>query len=115
MDYNLSDSSVSGIIQARILQWIAISYSSGSSQSRDWTSVSYVVDRFFTTVSPRKTSRLNYSSLNLSCNTGNLKRIGSHCTVRTTTNPQQKVKQSNTEINKEYEQEIDRSEMANDL
>jgi len=33
---------------------------------------------------------------------------GSHCTVRTTTNLQQKVKQSNTEIKKEYEQEIDK-------
>ena len=42
MDYCLSDSSVNGILQARILEWIAMSFSSGSSQPKDWTRVSYV-------------------------------------------------------------------------
>ena len=42
MDYCLSDSSVHGILQARILEWIAMSFSSGSSQPKDWTHVSYV-------------------------------------------------------------------------
>ena len=33
-------SSVHGILQARILEWIAISFSRGSSHPRDWTRVS---------------------------------------------------------------------------
>ena len=35
MDYSQPGSSVQGILQARILEWIAISFSRGSSQSRD--------------------------------------------------------------------------------
>ena len=34
--------SVPGILQARILQWVAISFSRGCSQPRDWTCVSYI-------------------------------------------------------------------------
>ena len=41
-------SSVLGILQARILEWIAIPVSRGSSQLRDRTQVSYIVGRFFT-------------------------------------------------------------------
>ena len=41
MDCILPDSSVRGIILARILEWVAISSSRGSSQSRDWTHVSW--------------------------------------------------------------------------
>ena len=37
-----SGSSVRGILQARILKWVAISLSRGSSQHRNWTHVSYV-------------------------------------------------------------------------
>ena len=37
-----SGSSVHGISQARILEWVAISYSRGSSQSRNWTCVSCI-------------------------------------------------------------------------
>ena len=38
----------SGILQPRILEWVAISYSRGSSQPRDWTCLSYVsrIDRW---------------------------------------------------------------------
>ena len=39
MDCSLPGSSVHGIFQARILEWIAISFSSGSSQPRDGTRV----------------------------------------------------------------------------
>ena len=42
MDCNLSGSSVHGILQARILELVAISYSKGSSQPRDRTCVSYI-------------------------------------------------------------------------
>ena len=41
-DCSLTDSSVHGILQARILVWVAISYSRGSSWPRDWTHVSYL-------------------------------------------------------------------------
>jgi len=37
MDYSLPGSSVHGILQARILEWVAISFSRGSSRPRDWT------------------------------------------------------------------------------
>ena len=40
--------SVHGISQPRILEWIAISFSRGSSWTRDWTWVSCIAGRFFT-------------------------------------------------------------------
>ena len=40
-------SSVHGIFQARVLEWVAISFSRGSSRPRDWTRVSCIVDRCF--------------------------------------------------------------------
>ena len=36
-DYSPRGSSVHGILQARILEWVAIPFSRGSSQTRDWT------------------------------------------------------------------------------
>ena len=42
MDCSLPDSSIHGIFQARILEQVAISYSRGSSQSRDQTHVFWV-------------------------------------------------------------------------
>ena len=42
MDCSLPGSSVHGILQARILEWIAISFSRGFSQPRDQTQVSYI-------------------------------------------------------------------------
>ena len=42
------DFSVHGILQARILEWIAILLSRGTSQPRDWTLVSCFTGRFFT-------------------------------------------------------------------
>ena len=39
---DLPGSSVHGIFQARVLDWVAISSSRGSSQRRDWTRVSYI-------------------------------------------------------------------------
>ena len=43
------DYTVHGILQARMLEWVAILFSRGSSQPRDQTQVSRVVGRFFTT------------------------------------------------------------------
>ena len=47
-DCSLPGSSVHGIFQARILEWVAISFSRGSSWARDWTQVSRIVGRRFT-------------------------------------------------------------------
>ena len=41
-------SSVHGIFQARILEWVAIHISKGSFQLRDQTQVSYIAGKFFT-------------------------------------------------------------------
>ena len=48
MDWSPPGSSVPGILQARILEWVATPFSRGSSQPRVWTQVSYVAGRFFT-------------------------------------------------------------------
>ena len=48
MNYSPPDSSAHGILQARILDWLAISYSRRSSQPRDQTWVSSIADGFFT-------------------------------------------------------------------
>ena len=47
-----------GILQARILAWVAISFSRGSSQPRDWTWVSCIAGRFFTVWATREAHRL---------------------------------------------------------
>ena len=48
MDCSLPGSSVHGIFQAIVLEWIAISFSRGSSQPRGQTRVSRIVDWRFT-------------------------------------------------------------------
>ena len=48
MDCSLPGSSVHGILQARVLEWVAISFSRGSSQPRDQTRVSCIASRCFT-------------------------------------------------------------------
>ena len=57
MDYSLPGSSVHGIFQAIVLEWIAISFSRGSSQPRDWTQVSRIVDRCFTIWATREVQK----------------------------------------------------------
>ena len=42
------DYAIHGIIQARILEWVAFPSSRESSQPRDQTRVSHIADRFFT-------------------------------------------------------------------
>ena len=48
MDCKLPRSSVHEIFQTRVLEWVAISFSRESSQTRDWTQVSHIVGRRFT-------------------------------------------------------------------
>ena len=48
MDCILPSSSVHGILQARILEWVAISFSRGSSQPKDQIQISRIAGRLFT-------------------------------------------------------------------
>ena len=54
VDCSPPGSSVHGILQARILEWVDIPFSRGSSQPRDKTRISCIADRFFTTEPPGK-------------------------------------------------------------
>ena len=47
-DYSPPGSSVHGILQARILEWVAIPFSRVSSPPRDQTQVSCIAGMFFT-------------------------------------------------------------------
>ena len=51
MDGSPPGSSVHGISQARILEWVTISFSTGSSQLRDRTQVSYIGRRILLALS----------------------------------------------------------------
>ena len=55
MDCSPPGSSVHGIFQAWILEWVAISFFRGSSRPRDWTWVSCIIGRRFTTWATRET------------------------------------------------------------
>ena len=48
MDCSPPGSSVHGTLRARILEWVAISFSRESSWPRNWTWVSFIAGRFFT-------------------------------------------------------------------
>ena len=58
VDCSLPASSVHGIFQARILGWVAISLSTGTSRLRDQTCVSCLAGGFFTTDPPEKSMGL---------------------------------------------------------
>ena len=57
MNYSPPGSSPCGILQARILQWVAIPFSRGSSWPRDYTQVFCTVGRFFTSWTTREAWR----------------------------------------------------------
>ena len=52
------DCIVHGILQARRLEWVAFPFSRGSSQPRDWTQVSRIAGRFFTSWATREAQEL---------------------------------------------------------
>ena len=64
MDCSLPGSSVRGIFQARVLEWIAISFSRGSSQPRNWTRVSCIAGTCFTIWATREAPLLLKLSYN---------------------------------------------------
>ena len=51
---NPMDYTVHGILQARILEWVAFPFSRGSSEPRDWTQVSRTEGGFFTSWASRE-------------------------------------------------------------
>ena len=57
MDCSLSGFSAYGILQVRLLQWVAILFSRRSSQPRGWTWVSCIAGKFFTIWAAREASR----------------------------------------------------------
>ena len=59
VEYSPPGSSVHGIFQARILEWVAISFSRGSSQPRDWTQLSYIAGRCFNLWATREAHQHN--------------------------------------------------------
>jgi len=60
MDRSLPGSSVHGIFRGIVLEWIAISFSRGSSWPRDRTQVSRIVDRCFTVWATREVTELSH-------------------------------------------------------
>ena len=61
--YDPMDYTVHGILQVRILKWVAIPFSRGSSQPRDWTRVSYIPSGFFTNWATREAPK--YQSISI--------------------------------------------------
>ena len=58
IDCSLPGSSVHGILQARILEWVAMPFSRESSLARDWTQVFCTAGRFFTVWATREACEL---------------------------------------------------------
>ena len=52
------DYTVHGILQVRILEWVAFPFSRGSSQLRDRIQVSHIAGRFFTSWATREAQEL---------------------------------------------------------
>ena len=59
------DYTVHGILQARILKWVAIPFSKGSSQPRNWTQVPCIAGGFFTSWATREAKNTRVGSLSL--------------------------------------------------
>ena len=65
MDCSLPDSSIHGVFQARILEWVVISFSRRSSQPRGWTRVSHIAGRCFTPIQRKKFKKKREKWLNI--------------------------------------------------
>ena len=62
------DYTIHGILQARILEWVAVPFSRGSSQPRDPTQVSCIAGRLFTSWATREAQE--YWRVAYSCSSG---------------------------------------------
>ena len=65
MDYSPPGSSVHGILQERILEWVAISLARGSSRPRNRTQVSCIAGRCFTLWAAREASYFPSSTIHV--------------------------------------------------
>ena len=65
VDCSPPSSSVHGILQARILEWVAISFSRESSRSRDRTQVSHIAGRRFNLCTTREALKYKTPSTNI--------------------------------------------------
>ena len=81
MDCSPPDSFVHGIFQARILEWVAISFSREPSWPRDWPHISHFAGKFFPTELPGEAHCINYIKRNaqqqctaLSCSSSDVSR-----------------------------------------
>ena len=77
MDFSPPGYSIHGISQARILEWVAISFSSESSQPRDQTQVPHSVCGFFTAELPGKPNLVMLVVKNSPINAGDSRDTGS--------------------------------------
>ena len=81
-DCSPSGSSVHGILQARILEWVATPSSRGSSQPRDWTQVFRFAGDSFLSEPPEKRKTIgvgSLSSLQGNCPNQELNQAFLHC------------------------------------
>ena len=67
MNCSLPGPSVHGIFQVRVLEWVAISFSRGSSWPRDRTPVSHIADRRFTVWATRGVSTHHSRRVSAQC------------------------------------------------
>ena len=67
---NPMDYTVHGVLQARILEWVAIPFSRGSSQSRDRTQLSCIAGEFFTSWATREVWLSTKELMLLNCGAG---------------------------------------------
>ena len=71
MDYNLPGSSVHGILQGRIMEWVTIPFSKGSSQLKDRTWFPAIQANFLPSEPSRKLrayqGRLKFNVIDRSC------------------------------------------------
>ena len=58
------DYTAHGILQARVLEWVAVPFSRGSSQPRDGTQVSHIAGRFFTSSAIREAHKESWAPKN---------------------------------------------------
>ena len=65
VDCSPPSSSVHGLFQAGILEWVAISFSRGSSQPRDWTQVSRIAGRRFNLWATREAHMISITTTQL--------------------------------------------------
>ena len=73
MDCSLPGSSVHGIFQARVLEWVDIPFSRRSSWPRDWTCVSHIAGRRFTVWATREAPILLRRTINKKVQTSSFK------------------------------------------